>query len=283
MTCLLLSISTRAPAKESASLPASSHCLKPTFAEEFNTPKTLSRIIRDWKTQYVWGNRKTINNELQYYLQPKKEAASAFRIQDGKLIIEARPSTPKQRKTLTMGRRYTSGLLTSEKLFTQRYGRFEIRARLPKGRGLWPAFWLLPAIDHWPKGVDILPEIDVMEFLGQAVNSYHVTVHSNQSGSLQSESTQVETGQDLSSGFHRYAVEWDKREIRWYFNGKQVAHKATPRDLHQPMYLLLNLAVGGNWPGSPDRQTPFPARFEIDWVRVHRILPTCGQSDRNSR
>ena len=253
------------------------NCLQTVFEERFDQP--WQQLLKRWKTSYVWGNDPVINNELQYYLQPDRDGASPFSTRDGILTIVAQPVTPRLKKRIPAGRQYTSGLMTTERHFALKYGRFEIRAKLPPGRGLWPAFWMLPAFDRWPEGVDILPEIDIMEFLGHDRKTYHTTVHSNQSGSLRSDSSRHRPGPDLTKGFHDYAVEWDEREIRWYFDDRLLSRKPTPRDLHRPMYLLINLAVGGNWPGKPDKHTRFPARLQIDRVRIRKFATACGKGD----
>ena len=255
-------------------------CLTLTFEEAFDADNTAHGIPAGWKTSYIWGNDIAINNELQYYLQPDKNQPSPFRIRQGVLSIIARPLSSHLRDTLPAGRQFTSGLISTENLFAQKYGRFEIRAKMPQGRGLWPAFWLLPKFDQWPEGIAVLPEIDVVEFLGHQPTTLHTTVHSNQSGSLKSRAHEHQSKTDLTAAFHDYAVDWDATEIRWYLDGKQLAVEATPRDLRQPMYLLINLAVGGNWPGKPDANTRFPAHFMIDRVRVYQIDAKCRRRQR---
>jgi beta-glucanase (GH16 family) len=136
----------------------------------------------------------------------------------------------------------------------------EMRARIPKGKGLWPAFWLLPVDKTWP------PEIDVMEVLGQNTMEFHATVHSRDNGNHREVSSTIPTP-DLSEDFHIYAVKWTADEIIWYFDGRPVASAPTPADMHKPMYLLVNLALGG-WAQSPDSSTVFPAEFRINWIRV---------------
>jgi serralysin len=134
---------------------------------------------------------------------------------------------------------------------------------MPKGRGLWPAFWLLPTDRSWP------PEIDVLEFLGNDMTTLHTNAHSKASGK-HGDAPVVVRVPDASAGFHRYAVDWESDQIRWYFDGVEVARAPTPADMHKPMYMLVNLAVGGNWPGSPDASTGFPAMLAINWIRAYR-------------
>ena len=157
----------------------------------------------------------------------------------------------------------TSGLITSRDTFSQRYGVFEVRARVPKGRGLWSCIWLLPAAGGWP------PEIDILEILGDRPTTLVTTWHSAASGEHTMGPVATEIP-DASADFHTYAIDWDADQIRWYFDGFEVAHAQTPADMHVPMYLLMNLAVGGNWPGSPDTNTQFPAALSIDWIRAYQ-------------
>ncbi len=248
-----------------------------TFEEQFDTLSLWNGKTGRWKNSYIWGNESVINEELQYYLQADKGEPSPFIIKDGKLAIQARPTPESLRKRIPENRPYVSGLLTTEKSFSQRYGRFEIRARFPAGQGLWPAFWMLPSFDRWPEGIDILAEIDVVEFLGHNPHELHTTVHSNQTGKITANSSTHHSEADLTKDFHTYAVEWDAEHISWFLDGKLLTRKKTPTDLHQPMHMLLNLAVGGRWPGAPDSTTKFPAHFEIDWVRVYRKIPDCQQ------
>jgi beta-glucanase (GH16 family) len=249
-------------------------CWKLTFSDEFNHLHLRDGDKGIWKTSYIWGNEKVINNELQYYIDPRIHGESPFKINSGQLIIQAKPATPSLRKRIR-GRRYTSGLITTENSFSQRYGRFELRAMLPAGRGLWPAFWLLPAISKWPEGIDVLPEIDIMEFLGHHPDIYYSSVHTNQSGKLKSFSNRNTAPGNLTTSYHIYGIEWNAREIKWFLDGKLMDRKPTPKDLNTPMIIQINLAVGGHWPGNPDAATRFPAEFRIDYVRAYQRNSNC--------
>lgn len=220
-----------------------------------------------WHTRYIWARDTIINNEQQYYVDPSENEYSPFSIDAGVLTIEAIP-TPRALRGDVSGQPYVSGVLTTEKTFSQHYGRFEARAQLPAGQGLWSAFWLLPSFDQWPSGVAVLPEIDVMEHLGHQKNTYHTTLHTNQSGSLSSYPYDHTGADDLTQGFHLYSVVWTPESVRWYLDGVWQAEHSTPRDYTRPVHFLLNLAVGGNWPGSPDGSTEFPAHFDVDYVRA---------------
>ena len=138
-----------------------------------------------WRTRYIWGRETIINNEQQFYIDPTQYDYSPFQINDSILSITAAP-TPRALRGVVEGQPYVSGVLTSEKSFAQQHGRFEVRAKVPEGQGLWSAFWLLPSFKQWPEGIAILPEIDVMEHLGHQLNTYHTTLHTNQTGSLTS-------------------------------------------------------------------------------------------------
>jgi beta-glucanase (GH16 family) len=139
-----------------------------------------------------------------------------------------------------------------------------MRAKLPKGRGLWPAFWLLATDRSWP------PEIDVMEVLGHEPSKLYTTLHTAETGTNTRSDIPAHNIPDSSAGFHTYAVEWGPADIVFYFDDKEIARRPTPADMHKPFFMLINLAVGGGWPGSPTASTVFPAVYEIDWVRAYK-------------
>ncbi|NIX76189.1 family 16 glycosylhydrolase [Microvirga terricola] len=222
-----------------------------------------------WEPHYPWGGRTNASNgELQYYIDPRLGVntgaagePSPFSIEGGSLVIRAR-ATRKADQAWQTGLRYTSGLLTTAKSFSFTYGYAEIRARVPRGRGLWSAFWLAPADQTWP------PEIDVMEVLGHDTRTNVVTAHTRGFLGFASRSQIRIPTPDLAEAFHIYGVKWTPEEIVWYFDGRAVSNLPTPPDMHGPMYLIVNLAVGGSWPGAPDTTTPFPADLRIDRIRV---------------
>ncbi|MCM8901468.1 family 16 glycosylhydrolase [Caldicoprobacter algeriensis] len=209
-----------------------------------------------------WGN-----NEQQYY---RKE--NVF-VEDGKLIIEAR-------KESFGGMNYTSGRLYTAKTFTKKYGRFEARIKLPAGQGFWPAFWLMPAKSVYG-GWAASGEIDIMEARGRIPNEVWGTIHYG--GSWPNNTNNggkyvFPEGQDITD-FHEYAIEWEPGEIRWYVDGElyltlnnwysqgenQAAKYSFPAPFDQEFYIILNLAIGGNFDGGrvpPDDL--FPARMEVD-------------------
>jgi len=226
------------------------------------------------------------NNELQCY-----EPANAS-IADGSLTLEAR----RQIVTCPNGstRAYSSGLLRSRQAWA--YGAVEVRAKAPPGAGFMPAVWLLPT--SYPYGKEGRSgEIDVMEVVTSDPSAARVTAHWNHKGDCgwgcqRYGQRVVVSGADTTSAFHTYRLEWEPGRLAWLIDGDPVyelgergsakwasaaanpapnsATYPAPFDAKNPMYLLVNLAVGGKTPGSPTAQTPFPARFEIDWIRVQR-------------
>lgn len=248
-----------------------------TFSEEF-TGTHLDTTT--WNTKYWWGGRTLASNgELQYFadrstpviqqnphLDPFRIATDPREAGDGILTITARPSPD---TGLTEGLPYISGLINTHGTFSQTYGYFEISAQVPAGQGLWPAFWLLPQSGNWP------PEIDVLELLGHDPSTYYVGSHwTDTSGSHAYDTQGISTGVDLSQSFHSYGTMWTEDAITYYLDGTEVYSMPTPAGMNEPMYLLAGLAVGGNWPGSPDGTTRFPAEFQIDYIRAWALDAT---------
>jgi beta-glucanase (GH16 family) len=183
-------------------------------------------------------------------------------VSNGVLTLTAQPA-PTSLQPLIDGYKYTSGMVNTFNSFTQTYGYFEMRAQLPAGQGLWPAFWLLQADMSWP------PEIDAMEVLGHDMTTLHTALHTNQTGSHTATGADV-TVPNMSLGYHTYGVDWQADYITYYFDGNQVYRAPTPSDMHEPMYMIANLAVGGYWPGFVDSTTPFPAEMKIDYIRAYQ-------------
>jgi len=210
------------------------------------------------------------NNELQYYTDRKINSY----IEDGKLIIQALKET----YTGPEGtREYTSARLRTAKKGDWKYGRFEIKAKLPYGQGLWPAIWMLPT-DWKYGGWAASGEIDIMELLGHETNIVHGTLHY---GGEYPKNVHTGKSYTLDSGnfsddFHVFALEWEERAIRWYvddiyyqtqFNW-HCENAPYPAPFDQFFHILLNVAIGGNWPGSPDNTSIFPQKMAVDYVRV---------------
>ena len=148
--------------------------------------------------------------------------------------------------------------------YSQRYGVFAMYAKLPKGKGVWPAFWLLPVDKSWP------PELDVMEVIGTQPTVLYTTLHTNIPKQQTSLGKGTDTHLDLSAAYHEYAVDWGPNQIRWYFDRKLVFTQTTPTDLRKPCYILANVAVGGpkNWGGAPDTSTTFPATMQVAYIKA---------------
>lgn len=166
---------------------------------------------------------------------------------------------------------YTSGMITTgpsskkdnDTRFSFKYGYMEMRAKVPAGQGLWPAFWTLPTSLQWP------PEIDVFEILGNAPNVVNMHYHYPNGSDDGGDSGVAWHGPDMAADWHTYAVDWEPDAITWYIDGvERRSYTDTSNIPNSPMYLLANLAVGGDWPGSPNASTPFPANFQIDYIRV---------------
>ena len=208
------------------------------------------------------------NGEIQYYT-PNSENAQTDGA--GNLVIEARRQD-------YQGRQYTSGRMNTGNKFSTQYGRFEARIKVPKGNGLWPAFWMMGddflTGRPWPYN----GEIDIMEVLGRNTTEMYTTLHAPAYNGGGGYGQKNAAGVDLSQDFHVYAAEWDSKGIRFFLDGRQVfnAAKDTVENTRGPwifdhkFYLILNLAVGGDFPGPIDASTPFPARMLVDYVRVYQ-------------
>ena len=176
-----------------------------------------------------------------------------------------------------MGRHYTSARLNTMVKHEFQYGRIEVRARLPNTQGIWPAIWMLPArakYGTWPAG----GEIDILEMIGSEPFRAYGTLHYGNPHEMQSGSYDLPGGATFDQDFHVFAVEWEADAIRWYVDKVQY-HSASewftsiadyPAPFDQPFYLILNVAVGGHWPGSPDETSDFPQSMLVDYVRVYQ-------------
>ncbi|GAA2383627.1 hydrolase [Catellatospora methionotrophica] len=241
-----------------------------TWSDEFNAAAGAPVNGSKWKFDIGgggWGN-----NELQYYTN---STSNAVHDGAGNLVITARRENPAGYGCWYGSCQYTSARLLTADRFTQTYGRFEARIKIPRGQGIWPAFWMLGSdigTNPWPNS----GEIDIMENIGKEPGTVHGSLHGpGYSGccSLTGQYT-LPGGARLADAFHTYAVDWAPDSVTWFIDGIQYSRK-TRADagsnrwvFDHPFFMLLNVAVGGNWPGNPDGSTVFPQSMVIDYVRV---------------
>ncbi len=175
-----------------------------------------------------------------------------------------------------MGSVYTSGRITTKGKFEQAYGRFETRAQMPFGQGIWPAFWMLGAdidVVNWPQ----CGEIDILEYRGQEPTIIHGSLHGpGYSGGNPVTETFQYTNDRFDNGFHIFAVEWFEDRIDFYVDGnlyQRVTSDQTPGEwvYDDPFFMILNVAVGGSFVGSPNGDTRFPQTMLVDYVRVYQV------------
>ena len=277
VSCLLClsSLDTVAGAADGLSAPDG---WKLVFQDEFDGPalsaEKWNALVRE----------QSKHGELQYYVPDD------VYVESGTLRLRSRVRD-------FGSQHYTSGRVDTSGKFAPIYGRFEIRARLPRGRGLWPAHWLYPQNRDWamerlmakaiadgderliPEARPWYTEIDIMEFLGHETNVVYGTLHYYSfTGEKKSSSGTLRNETDYSKDFHLYALEWDPDEIRWFVDG-QLIHSTRDGVPHAPHYLILNSAVGGSWPGNPDATTVFPQFHDIDYVRVYQRNEYFGRGD----
>lgn len=242
----------------------------PTWSDEFDGINTNS-----WSFETGgggWGN-----SELQYYtngnnayIQYDNQAGSNV------LVLEARRENPANYGCWYGRCEYTSTRMVTRGKKSFKYGRMEARIKLPQTQGIWPAFWMLGdsfSSVGWPQG----GEIDIMEHVGFEPNLTHGAMHGpGYSGATPITGT-ANIGQNVSSNYHVYAVEWDTNGVRWYVDGNQF-YSASKTQIQQygqwvfdqPFWFLLNVAVGGSWPGNPDGSSNFPQRMYVDYMRVYQ-------------
>ncbi len=240
------------------------------WSDEFDGPDGAAVDSSKWTAEVGgggWGN-----NELEYYTS-RLDNAHQF---DGSLVIKAIKESYTGPDNVT--RDYTSARLVTKNKFSATYGRFEARIKLPYGQGIWPAFWMLGSnIDSvgWPT----CAEVDIMENIGREPSIIHGTIHGPgySGGNGLSSSYSLTNNQRFADSFHTFAVEWEPNVVRFYCDG--ILYKTrTPADLpagktwvfDHPFFIILNVAVGGYWPGNPDGTTVFPQTMLVDYVRVYQ-------------
>ena len=243
---------------------------KLAWQDEFDGPNGTAVDKSKWTAEVGgsgWGN-----HELEYYTDRLDNAFQS----DGSLVIKV------QKEHFTgndnISREFTSARLTTKKSFTAVYGKFEARIKIPRGQGIWPAFWMLGNdIDkvRWPR----CGEIDIMENIGKEPSTIHGTLHGPgySAANGPSASYSLTKDQNFPDSFHTFAIEWEPNIVRFYCD--DILYKTrTPADLpagakwvyDHPFFMLLNVAVGGDWPGSPDATTVFPQVMLVDYVRVYQ-------------
>ena len=251
-------------------LPAKAKEWKLVWSDEFDGNRLdMSKWTYD-VGGYGWGN-----NELQYYTD-----GANIRVLNGKLIIEAR-------KKPFGGNEYTAARITTHGKAFWTYGKIEARIKLPIGQGIWPAFWMLgeniDSVDYPNCG-----EIDIMEMVGSADGDENATIwgslHRPNSSATEPSEIKSETasfknadGNWFNDDYHVFGIVWSSRQIEFYVDNhiyKKIKIPASGKDGYavfwKPFFIILNLAVGGDWPGSPDATTNWPKQMEVDWVRVYQ-------------
>jgi beta-glucanase (GH16 family) len=271
------------------SVPASPSNYTLVWQDEFNGPNGSSPDPHKWTYDLGgngWGNR-----ELESYTDRSENA----RVENGNLVITARKENFEGADHLA--KEYTSARLKTQGLFAQAYGRFEARIKIPAGQGIWPAFWLLGqniSSAGWPR----CGEIDIMENIGKEPGIVHGSLHGPRSIDTATDlttSVKLVGNKDFSADFHVYAVEWEPGTMRFYvdatlygtftpssipeLHGSEPGAASVPDDspadragawvFDHPFFLVLNVAVGGDWPGPPDASVHFPQTMLVDYVRVY--------------
>jgi TonB family protein len=240
------------------------------WSDEFNGPNGSPPDPAKWTLETGgngWGN-----NELEYYTDRPQNAYQ----QDGNLVIKVLAEKYTGADGVT--RNYTSARLKTQAKFTQTQGRFEARIKIPRGQGIWPAFWMLGA-DIGSVGWPACGEIDIMENIGKEPGTVHGTLHGPGYSGDHAIGAPFHSlaDQRLADDFHVYAVEWDADAIRFYVDDRLYEIR-TPADLpagtkwvyDHPFFILLNVAVGGGWPGDPDASSTYPQTMLVDYVRVYQ-------------
>lgn len=241
-----------------------------TWSDEFDGPRGSRPDSSRWSLDVGgngWGNK-----ELETYTS---HSANSY-VDDGRLVIKVLKETFTGPDSIT--RNYTSARLLTKNKFSRAYGRFEARIKIPYGQGIWPAFWMLgDNIDAagWPN----CGEVDIMENIGREPAIVHGTFHGPgySGGSGIGAAYKLPSGRKFSDDFHTFGVEWQPNVLRFYVDGV-LYETRTPADLpsgtswvfDHPFFIILNVAVGGAWPGNPDATTVFPQQMLVDYVRVYQ-------------
>ncbi len=248
------------------------------WGDEFDEPAGTPPNPEHWGYEHGDGTAESVagwgNNELEYYTEDLENAATDGA---GNLVITARAAEPGL-DCYYGPCKYTSARLLTRGLYELTYGRVEARIKVPSGVGLWPAFWMLGAnigSVGWPAS----GEIDVMENVGRQPNKLYGTLHGPGYSGSNGYGTTIDLPAPVADDFHVFAVDWEEDHIVWTVDGTEY-HTATPADVapnewayNHPFYLLLNLAVGGNFGGPVSPDTEFPASMVVDYVRIYQAAP----------
>jgi beta-glucanase (GH16 family) len=246
------------------------------WSDEFNGTGLPDKT--KWKYEVGWVR----NNELQYYTKDRLEN---IRQENGSLVIEGRKekfknpgykpgADPKNRRSGAEFADYTAASINTDGIAGFLYGRIEVRAKLPQGKGIWPAIWMM-GTNHSAAGWPRCGEIDIMEFVGKEPDKVHATVHWFGTNKHQSLGSRITTKEPYAD-FHLYAVEWYPDRMDFYFDKEKYftypiakAGEGPENPFHKAHYLLINLALGGSW-GGPMDDAVLPQKYYIDYVRVYR-------------
>ena len=243
-----------------------------TFDDEFNSFSSSPNGASDQWATTLWDIREMNDSSPtagQEYFSDGSVGYNPFSLNNGVLTITARPGAASPQAN-SPGRTYGSGQINTKAMFSQEYGYFEMRAELPTGAGMWPAFWTQPANDYSPREIDAMEAFGAPNADGEGGTSlYHYDVHdsSNRAGT----GAWVPAGTDLTTSYHSYGVLWTPTTLTYYFDGKQTAQMPTPPDIDtEPVYLIADLAVGGSWPGNANGET---GQMKIDYIRAYSNDP----------
>ncbi|HEX7479178.1 MAG TPA: glycoside hydrolase family 16 protein [Polyangiales bacterium] len=247
---------------------------KLVFADEFNAADGTSFDHSKWTAEM--GGTGNGNSELEFYTDATTNVQEA----QGSLIITATTAGAAQQKCWYGTCKYTSARLVTSGHYDVTYGRIEARIQIPQGQGLWPALWMLGK-DIGTTGWPGCGEIDIMENIGKEPGTVHGSLHGPgySGGNPLTGSYMLPNGAHFADAFHVFAIEWEPNTLRFYVDDT-LYETRTSADVPQgktwvydhPFFLLLNVAVGGQWPGSPDGTTQFPQEMRVDYVRVFQKI-----------
>jgi len=241
------------------------------WSDEFNGDDIN---MENWSYDVPTNGR--YNGEIQSYTEN-----NAF-VKDGSLILEARKEDITEADGKTYN--YSSAKLISKGKQKWTYGKVEVKAKMPSGQGIWPAIWMMPEDEPFYGTWPVSGEIDIMELLGHEPDTIHGTIHFGKPHQQRQGHYYLPDGQSFADDYHIYSIEWEPGEIRWYVDG-HLYHTANdwfnksdsnaddytyPAPFDQDFFLIMNISVGGGWPGNPDETTVFPQQMAVDYVKVYQ-------------